>query len=630
MKVLVFSSVSTAEPRSGDGQRLWAICKRLQLLGHSIHFMHFDSLERLTGKQAESMRADWDSFYYVPSQKSQMQLQMMTGSGADDLLQATVGLHVSLLADSLCPDAVICNHAQFSKVLEHVNDAAVRILEAQRTVAQAEQPAGSAHVDMSELSTVTIEARQLRRADIIIAPQESESARLRSITTKPVVTISQIGEKARASANDTAKGEEETLVDESFDRLFASRETLLKAAGGGEPEVAARRNTAARTVMIATHARFWRPGFGSHLRIRQLVEELSRPYRLVVFCTCKLEPSDETAIAAMALPVEIIGLNKNYDLFSGPASAERLLGQEGDGEILSSFKEAVKRIRPSVCIVEYLRLSFLLPALPRHTVRIIDTHDLISRRQESLETVRAGVPVNRLDELKALSHYDYMMMIQRTEMSVVDTWGFQGRILYVPPHFTAATSEAAKPRRGTVGFIGAATDANYDALAWFLEYVWPFFWQRNLELRIAGSVGNRLSAPPPSASILGHVEIDEFYNSIDIAINPAQWGGGLKIKTVEALSRGVPIITTTEGAAGLEEADGRGLVIADDATSFALALNLWLTNEEERLAQAGAAQAFIREEFAQDVVFSDLHMIIQSTSPVWQGRGHRGRGNNHA
>lgn len=415
-----------------------------------------------------------------------------------------------------------------------------------------------------------------------------------------------------------------------FDQVFGSRETLQQAAGGGDVLLMHARNAASQTVVIATHARFWLDGLGSHVRIRQLVEELCLRYRVVVFITWKLTQADQDAIAEMKLPVEIVGLSEDSSLFDAALTEDILLGRIADAEILRAFRALVRRIPASVCIIEYLTLSFLLKALPTDTLRIIDTHDLISRRAESQAAMRQALMIGRSAEMTALADYDFMLMIQRTELAVADTWGFGGRALYVPIHFTPVSRPTSGHDRRRVGFIGAASDANHDGLTWFLRHVWPFFLRRRVELHVAGSIGRRLVAPPANVRVLGHVDIDEFYSTLDIAINPVQWGSGLKIKTVEALSRGIPVIATSEGAVGVEEAEGHGLIIADRPIAYAHALSTWLRNDEERQIQGESARDFVTAEFNRAAVFRDLHTVIQSASPARILRGHRLKRGQHA
>src|SRR5690606_23045427 len=71
------------------------------------------------------------------------------------------------------------------------------------------------------------------------------------------------------------------------------------------------------------------------------------------------------------------------------------------------------------------------------------------------------------------------------------------------------------------------------------------------EIRIAGSAAQNL-APTPGLTLLGPVaDADELYAGVDLVLNPHEGGTGLKIKTVEALARGRPVIGTAEAFAGL-------------------------------------------------------------------------------
>ena len=71
------------------------------------------------------------------------------------------------------------------------------------------------------------------------------------------------------------------------------------------------------------------------------------------------------------------------------------------------------------------------------------------------------------------------------------------------------------------------------------------------------------------SSIVGYIKskIDDlnvlYGRKADLIINPVQLGGGLKIKNVEALANGLPLITTPEGANGLEDGINNAFLLAN-------------------------------------------------------------------
>jgi polysaccharide biosynthesis protein PslH len=70
---------------------------------------------------------------------------------------------------------------------------------------------------------------------------------------------------------------------------------------------------------------------------------------------------------------------------------------------------------------------------------------------------------------------------------------------------------------------------------------------------------------------------------------PLRFGGGTRLKILEALARGVPVVTTTIGCEGLDLEPGEDLLVADDPAAFARSLDLLLADDDlcRRLAARG-------------------------------------------
>src|SRR5690606_29841009 len=71
-----------------------------------------------------------------------------------------------------------------------------------------------------------------------------------------------------------------------------------------------------------------------------------------------------------------------------------------------------------------------------------------------------------------------------------------------------------------------------------------------------------------------------------VVINPVMHGTGLKIKNVEALGYGKPVVTTTVGAEGLELALSRGLIVADSEAEFIQVLSVLVADASVRSEQS--------------------------------------------
>jgi glycosyltransferase involved in cell wall biosynthesis len=88
-------------------------------------------------------------------------------------------------------------------------------------------------------------------------------------------------------------------------------------------------------------------------------------------------------------------------------------------------------------------------------------------------------------------------------------------------------------------------------------------------------------------------DVAEAYAQADIAVVPNRFGTGLKIKTIEAMGRGMATVSTRVGAEGLET-HGGGLVIADTPDEFVHAIRELLGDDAKRAAVGGRALEFAR------------------------------------
>lgn len=125
---------------------------------------------------------------------------------------------------------------------------------------------------------------------------------------------------------------------------------------------------------------------------------------------------------------------------------------------------------------------------------------------------------------------------------------------------------------GTILYVGTLSwEANWDGLLWFLENVWNKFQKQNTgaRLRLIGKANDfQLSVLRkfPNVEVLGFVDdLNEEFDRAQLFIAPLRFGSGMKVKVIEAMYRGMPILTTSIGAEGIGATHLQELVIADSA-----------------------------------------------------------------
>jgi glycosyltransferase involved in cell wall biosynthesis len=148
------------------------------------------------------------------------------------------------------------------------------------------------------------------------------------------------------------------------------------------------------------------------------------------------------------------------------------------------------------------------------------------------------------------------------------------------------------------GVIGTATwPPTAAAMRRLVRRTWPLIRAHRPEARllVAGHGTTELGLPPtPGVSVLGSVpSAPGFLEGISALLYPLDRGSGMKVKVLEAMASGVPVVTTAAGAEGVAENDGV-FVSEDDAALADAAAELAGDSGARRQRSASARETFLR------------------------------------
>jgi polysaccharide biosynthesis protein PslH len=139
---------------------------------------------------------------------------------------------------------------------------------------------------------------------------------------------------------------------------------------------------------------------------------------------------------------------------------------------------------------------------------------------------------------------------------------------------------------------------NVDAMLWFGREIWP----RILAARpqatwaLVGQKPHSRLEPLRQLSgvtITGQVdEVRPYLAGATVYVMPLRMGSGTRLKLIEALAVGVPVVSTPLGAEGYPVTDGRELLLAEKPEAFARAVLRLLDNEELRARLSAAGRHF--------------------------------------
>ncbi len=175
--------------------------------------------------------------------------------------------------------------------------------------------------------------------------------------------------------------------------------------------------------------------------------------------------------------------------------------------------------------------------------------------------------------------------------------------------------------RNRLLFVGSMDyHANIDAVSYFANEVWNSLYQRNPAMRFT-IVGRhpaaevRALAALPGVEVTGTVaHVRPFYQEAFASVVPLRVGSGSRLKILESMAAGVPVISTTLGAEGLEVREGENIFLADEQEAIARRVLQLYFDTYLRREMAIAGQELVRRRYDWSAIGSRLFDIYQAVT----------------
>lgn len=291
----------------------------------------------------------------------------------------------------------------------------------------------------------------------------------------------------------------------------------------------------------------------------------------------------------------------------------------GDGD---PFRDWLARNGGDLSLVLLSRpqvaLEFL-PELRRYPAvrRLYYGHDLHFRRLRQQAQVDGDGAVLRqaehVEKLERAIWRDVDLVLYPSDEETAIVASLEPRAVartLLPYCFGEFAAPRTPPVQREVLFVaGFAHPPNQQAAQWFVQHVWPSIRARvpDARLVIVGSnpTASVLALADAAIRVRGNVSqavLREHYQAARVAVVPLHYGAGVKLKVVEALCEGLPLVTTSIGAQGLP---GLGAIadIADEAEGFRAAVCRLLI-DDTLWTQRSAAQLRYAEVRYSEAAFS--------------------------
>jgi polysaccharide biosynthesis protein PslH len=302
-------------------------------------------------------------------------------------------------------------------------------------------------------------------------------------------------------------------------------------------------------------------------------------------------------------------------------------------ELVGAVRTGMSRFEPDLVHCDSLFCAHVRPSEPAvEATWVLSLHnDEALLKQRLAET--AGEWLRRtlyhreaeaLEELQRryFGEFEHVLAVSEPERARFEARG-AASTLTVPNGVPPLPAPAGPPPGPAPGgplrllFVGSLNyEPNAQGLEWFVHEVGPRLRERlNVDLEVVGP--GRRGPELPGVRYLGRVgDLAPVYARAHAAVVPLRAGAGSRLKVVEALARGVPLVSTTLGIEGHDLRDGEQALIADDPAGLAerFALLDASLRGDRRLAGALVAAGY---EYARGLFWPDIGERLARTYEGW-------------
>jgi len=218
--------------------------------------------------------------------------------------------------------------------------------------------------------------------------------------------------------------------------------------------------------------------------------------------------------------------------------------------------------------------------------------------------------------------FDYIIAMSQVDKEKLLTLNSELNIIVSPNgvdinYFRPLKSRKSKKNR--LAFLGGSNHhPNVDAIIYFNNKIFPKVHQYNPDISLT-VIGNFATHLIPNTN--NHIQftgfLDDFrpvLNDCGILVVPLRIGGGTRLKILEAMALGIPVVSTSIGCEGIEVENNKHIIISDTAQDFADGILNVLKNKQLYQSLVKNGMKLIREKYCWPKIVSQLTDVYQYES----------------
>jgi glycosyltransferase involved in cell wall biosynthesis len=309
-------------------------------------------------------------------------------------------------------------------------------------------------------------------------------------------------------------------------------------------------------------------------------------------------------------------------------------------ELMRKIGDMVERNKYDVVIAEYSEMGMYLYRNPYLSAvrKVVSCHRCLSTSFANYiqgKDLPASLRLKSASQLHKLERYEFEMYSAMDHILTLTPEDRFTLLNYAPElpvsvilpgiDFDFFDREAPpKPKEPIVTMCGFFSNkSNNDAALWFIHEAWPLIRSKHPDLQLhfvgLGMQRELKQAAKNDARILLFGEVDDLRphrERAQIFINPMRIGSGLRIKVLEAMATGLPVVSTALGVAGIPVKNGVDCFIADTPQLMADSIGWLLHDQTLRESMGHAAKKMVRERYHVRSTACKLEKLLQEVLSV--------------
>jgi glycosyltransferase involved in cell wall biosynthesis len=299
---------------------------------------------------------------------------------------------------------------------------------------------------------------------------------------------------------------------------------------------------------------------------------------------------------------------------------------------MTTLVQSLTRERNLIVHADQLSMGqFALEA--KDVPRLLDAHNavwtVVARAQEFVPSYWRFILAHETERLqkyegRLCSQMNAVLTVSRNDANaLVDVGADPNKIAVIPIAIDCVRYQVIPRSNGVANILVLGTlfyPPNADGIRWFIQKIFLLIQKRipGVRLTIVGArptrdIINFARRNQEFVTVTGYVDdLKTHLEQASVMVVPVRVGSGMRVRLLEAFARGIPVVTTSMGAEGIEARHEEHVMIADEELEFAEQTIRLLQDECLRERLVANARRLVEEKFDWRVVLPKLETVYES------------------